>query len=295
MVEKIKKSVLIVGADGLLGKTLYKEGSKFFSISGTTKKDLDITDKTKIEDKCRRVNPCVIVLTAAYTDVDGCEKNPELADRINVEGTKNVAEAARQLKVPLIFISSDYVFDGEKRLSYREEDKPGPISVYGRSKLDGEKIVQLTLKESVIIRSSWLFGEGGAGFVPFVLNALRFKKPIQVVSDKIGSPTYVVDLSAAIRKIIRLIIEGKYDFKKNKILHIANSGACSWLDIAEFIVKYFHLKNVKFETIGLSQFPFKAKRPKYSALDNTRYNQLVQESLRPWQEALGEFLQCQKI
>ena len=293
--EKVKREILVIGADGLLGKALVKEMSQAYSVSGTTQGDLDITDGTKVNEMCRRLHPKIIILTAAYTDVDGCEENAALARRVNIEGTRNVAEAAKTIKAVLVFMSTDYVFDGEKKSPYKENDKPCPISIYGQSKFEGEKIVQSLLKEFVIIRSSWLFGEGKRGFIQSISEAIRHKKPLEVVADKFASPTYVVDLSQAISKIVGLILKGLYDFKKNSTIHITNRGVCSWFDMAKFIVETLKPDGVSLNKMDLAEYPFKAKRPRYSALDNSRYNRITASPMRPWQEALREFIQCQKV
>ena len=200
-----------------------------------------------------------------------------------------------KIKAVLIFMSSDYIFDGEIDRSYKEDDEPNPLSAYGRSKLAGEKIIQSALQEFVIIRSSWLFGEGKRGFVQVILEAIRHKKPLKVVSDKIGSPTYVVDLAMAISKIINLILSKQYDFRRNNVVHITNSGACSWFDMAKYMVDCLQVNGLDLKKISLAEYPFKAKRPRYSPLDNTRYEKITGMRMRPWQEALGEFIKCQKL
>ena len=295
MVEEVKKEILIIGADSMLGKALMKEVSKSFSVRGTTIDELDITDEEKVRKTCSTIRPKIIVLLAAYTDVDGCEENADLTFRVNIEGVKNVALVANKIKAVLIFMSSDYIFDGETDSAYKEDDQPNPISAYGQSKLDGEKIIQSKLEKFVIVRSSWLFGEGKKGFIQVMLEAIRHKKPLRVVSDKIGSPTYAVDLATAISKIISLIIRQEYDFKKNNIVHITNQGACSWFDMAKYMIDYLKADGIVLSKISLSQYPFKAKRPRYSPLDNGRYKKITGAYLRPWQEALGEFVECQKV
>ena len=292
--ERTKKEILIIGADGLLGKALAREMSPAHNILGTALRDLDITDGPKVNELCRQICPKIIILTAAYTDVDGCEDNVALAHRVNAKGARNVAQAAKTTGAVLIFMSTDYVFDGEKESPYQESDEPRPISVYGRSKLQGEKAIESVLENFIIIRSSWLFGEGKRGFVQAIIEALREKKPLKIVSDKWGSPTYVVDLSRAMSKLTNLILKEEYDFKNGHTVHITNSGVCSWFDIAEHIAKILKFKATDLNKTSLAEYSFKARRPRYSALDNSRYNKMTASPLRPWQEAMKEFLECQK-
>lgn len=293
LVEETKKEVVIVGSRGLLGKALFAEASKYFKTTGLTHDDLDITDGNRVLEVLCSLKPEIILLTAAYTDVDGCEENPSLAYRVNVEGTRNVASAARQLGSTLIYFSTDCVFNGRRSVPYREDDETDPISVYGRTKLEGEKAVQTALAKYVIIRTVWLFGETQKGFVPAVLKAIEQKTPFRVVTDKIGSLTYAVDLSQAICQIMRLILAGQYDFQRGCVLHITNGGSCTWWEIGQFIIDYFK-EDLELIPMVLSEFPFKAKRPPYSALANTRFEQITLRRLRPWPEALKEYLQCRK-
>ena len=290
MEEGTKKDILIIGADSMLGQVLFKEAAHLYSVEGTALSDLDMTDKKKVMETCRKIHPKTIVLLAAYTDVDGCEEKPDVAHKINVLGTKNVAEAAKEINAVLLFMSSDYVFDGRAKMPYREDDEIRPISVYGQSKADGEKIVANTVEKFVVIRSSWLFGDGKKGFVQAILEAIRQKRPLRVVADKTGSPTYVVDLASAIVKLIGLILKGEYDFQKNSIVHITNQGVCSWFDMAQYMVRCLKTDGVSVSEIKLSDYSFKAKRPQHSALNSGRYKAITGAYLRPWQEALGEFI-----
>jgi len=294
MVEEATKEVVVIGSRGLLGNALFTEAEKYFDTVGLTHDDLDITDSRKVVEVIRSLKPRIIVLTAAYTDVDGCEENPQLAYRVNAEGAGHVARAAKEVGAVLIYISTDCVFNGHKNVPYQEDDETEALSVYGRTKLEGEGIVAGELERCVIIRTVWLFGEAQKGFVPAVLKAIEQKTPLKVVTDKIGSLTYVEDLSQAICTIIRLILSGGYDFEKARILHITNNGICTWWDIGRFIVDYFKA-DLELKPTLLAEFPFKAKRPKYSALDNTRFEQITGQCLRPWPEALKEYLQCRKI
>jgi len=294
MVEEAKKEIAVIGSRGLLGKALFAKASEYFDTIGLTHADCDITDRRKTLEVIRSLKPKIIVLTAAYTDVDGCEENPQLAFRVNVEGAKNVAQAAKQEDATLIYISTDCVFNGRRNIPYKEEDEVDPISVYGRTKLEGERAVRTELEKYVIIRTVWLYGDADKGFVQAVLKAIKQKKTLQVVTDKTGALTSAKDLSKAICEIARWILNRQYDFTQGKILHVTNKGVCTWLEIAQFIIKELNA-DCEMITTTLAEFPFKAQRPKYSALDNTKFEQMFGQGLRPWQESLKEYLSCQKI
>ncbi|MFH1360962.1 MAG: dTDP-4-dehydrorhamnose reductase [Candidatus Omnitrophota bacterium] len=293
MAQENKKRIMVIGARGLLGEALCRELSGTGELIAPRMDELDITDRDQTKAFCRAKKPEIIILSAAYTDVDGCEKNPDQAYRVNVEGTRHVVEIAREINAVLIFISTDYVFNGETHRPYTEEDQPDPLSVYGRSKLQAESIIQSNLKEFVIARSCWLFGEAQKGFVHFIVKSLNTKKSLDIVADKIGSPTYAVDLAKALHQLTDLMVQNKFDFYKNNIIHIVNSGACSWYDMAKFIIEKRNVM-INLKETKLEDFPFQAIRPKYSALDNSRYAQITGRKMRSWQDALGEFIQCQK-
>ena len=175
MVEKTQKDILIIGAAGLLGKALVAILSKSFRVYGTKKDELDITQPETICLICEKIKPKIIVLAAAFTDVDKSEEQPEQARLVNVQGFRNVAEVARTYQAKLIAFSSDYVFDGKKKTPYTENDSPNPLSVYAYSKWQGEKAIQKAYDQCVIIRTAWLFGEGTKGFVPYVIDSVKNK------------------------------------------------------------------------------------------------------------------------
>lgn len=289
MVDTFKKDVLVIGAGGLLGKALVDDFSRTWDTEGFARWKLDIVDWFDTLAKIKMVSPRVIVLSAAYTDVDGCEKDIFKAAKVNTQGPSNVAKAAREIGAALIYISTDYVFDGEAKTPYQETDATQPLGVYGVSKLQGEQAVLSTINKAIVIRSSWLFGEGKKGFIPFVLESLKEKKPMKVVADKFGCCTYVVDLASGIRNIISLILKNQYDFKNN-VLHVTNSGVCSWYDMAVCTADALGMKDVVISKTTLAEFPFKARRPRYSAMDNGRFNAMTGKPLRAWQEALKEFV-----
>jgi len=292
MVEEIKSKILITGAQGMLGSALAIKAAQDYEVFSTDFKDLDITEKDKVIARFKEIKPEIVVHAAAYTDVDGCEKNPSVAFKVNVEGTRNIAEAAQEVNAVLIFISTDYVFDGNKRTPYAEEDQVSPIGVYGQTKLEAEEIIRKISPKHLIIRSSFLFGKGKKGFVEAILQQARERKTVKVVCDKFGSPTYVEDLAEAIIGLCGLIKNGQFKFSENNIINITNSGFCSWIEYAQNSIEFAGIKGVTILPIKLADYPFKAKRPVFSVLDNTKYQKIVGKLLRPWQEALKEHIKC---
>lgn len=243
----------------------------------------DITDREKTISEIVSNRPDVIIHAAAYADVDGCERNAGLAQKVNAQGTENVALAAKDCGSFLCYISTDFVFDGNKDKGYAEEDKPNPINIYGRSKLEGEKRVQSELEKFAIIRSSWLFGPGGKNFVDTFLQKAQGKKKIEVVDDQFGSPTYTKDLALGIDKLMVLGDSSK------GIYHITNSGTCSWFEFA-VTIKAMAALDVEVLPVSSEQYDSPTKRPKMSVLENKRFCKSTGITLRHWKEALKEHL-----
>lgn len=276
--------ILVTGSNGQLGKALQKVLPKKDSFF-TTRKDFDITNEKETVQQIASVRPEIVIHTAAYTDVDGCEKNPSLAFLINVKGTENIVLACQKIGAKAIYISTDFVFDGKKKSPYKEEDLPNPLSVYGKTKVQGEEIIK-KLPKYYIIRTAWLFGNG-KNFVRTILELSKKQKEIKVVNDQVGCPTYAFDLAKAIWQLIQ---------KKSPfgVYHITNSGQCSWYEFAKEILKLEgKSKKVEIKPITSKEWqkikPDSAKRPKYSVLDCSRVKKLGIK-IRPWQEALKSYL-----
>jgi len=270
---------LIIGATGLLGKALTQEWSGD-EVVGLGSRDLDIRDADKVREAVEGYRPDWIVLAAAYTNVDDCESHPELAFAVNRDGAVNVAKAARRIDAKLLFLSSDYVFDGRKTSPYKAEDERNPQSVYGRSKAEAEVRLLEVLPECCIARTSWLFGTGGKCFPDTILKLAATRPALDVVSDQRGSPTYSVDLSRAIVTLCRSQASG--------IVHVTNAGECSWFEFAREIVKGGGLAT-DVRPVSSQQMARPAPRPAYSVLSA--------ESLQPygvtmptWQDALQRYL-----
>jgi len=271
--------ILIIGSKGMLGTDLMQELSKTdFEILGWDIQDIDITkeeDMPSIEQE----NPDIIINCAAYTNVDGAETEKEKCYAVNVTGVKNLVNACKKLNIPLVQISTDYVFNGEKQ-GYDENDEKDPINYYGKTKAEGEDLIIKNLKKYYIIRTSWLFGKNGKNFVETIIRLCNKKDEIKVVNDQIGSPTYTKDLSKEIINIIN-----KMDKYKYGIYHLTNSDKCSWFEFAQEIAKLSKAK-CKIKQCTTEEFPKLARRPKFSILNNNKT-----EKLRSWKEALEEYLE----
>src|SRR5579863_1349962 len=220
--------VAIFGASGLLGQALMREW-RGDEVVGLSSRDADIRNAAKVREIVDQARPEWIVLAAAYTNVDGCESNQELAFAVNRDGPANVAAAARQVGARLLFISSDYVFDGTKTSPYEAGDPRNPQSVYGRTKAEAEVRLLELLPECCIARTSWLFGTGGKCFPDTILKLAASRPTLDVVNDQRGCPTYSVDLARAIIEMCRRNASG--------IAHVTNAGDCSWFEFAREIVK----------------------------------------------------------
>lgn len=283
MVEKDKK-ILITGAKGMLGTALCPLLEKY-NIFGIDKDDCDITDKSSLANITGNRDFDAIVHCAAYTNVDKAEEEKEEAFRVNVDGTANAVDIAVKNKCLFIYISTDYVFDGEKKSVYTEDDATNPLSVYGKSKLKGEKIAA-KIDKHIIIRTSWLFGSGGKNFVSTIAGIAKDKDSLSVVDDQIGSPTYTLDLAKAITTILDIYFAGKIRYG---IYNVTNTGFCSWFDLAAYIVKETGSKTA-LNPIKSEQFPRPAKRPKNSMLSKEKFKNLSGHYLPAWQDAVSDYL-----
>ena len=194
--------VLITGSNGMLGHDLIDVLDGKHELIKTTSKSLDITDEDKVKDYIVNENPDIVINSAAYTDVDGCETNEEIAYKVNGEGVKNLALACKVVDCPLLHISTDYVFNGENNKPWMEDDEVGPISIYGKSKLQGEEAIESILDKFFIIRTSWLYGINGGNFPKTMLELAKTHDTLTVVTDEIGTPTYTLDLAQAISELI---------------------------------------------------------------------------------------------
>lgn len=273
--------VLITGSNGMLGHDLIDVLDGKHELIKTTSKSLDITDEDKVKDYIVNENPDIVINSAAYTDVDGCETNEEIAYKVNGEGVKNLALACKVIDCPLLHISTDYVFNGENNKPWMEDDEVGPISIYGKSKLQGEEAIESILDKFFIIRTSWLYGINGGNFPKTMLELAKTHDTLTVVTDEIGTPTYTLDLAQAIAELIETEYYGIY--------HITNSDYCSWFDFAKYI---FEVKNINVNVVPVTaeEFARPASRPHYSVLNNSNWVNNGFKPLRSYKEAIKDYL-----
>jgi dTDP-4-dehydrorhamnose reductase len=287
--------IAVIGNKGQLGSELTRvlasgrselgpipDAYKGADIIGADTDSLDITDRDATRafaDKLGRAD--LLINCAAMTDVDACESNAEAAMRVNAVGARNAAFMARELRCPIVHISTDYVFDGRATKPYTEWDIPAPVSVYGKSKLLGERYVRETLPESFIMRTSWLYGRTGNNFVKTILNAAREKGALKVVDDQRGNPTNAADLA---HHILKIGVTREYG-----LYHCTGNGECSWYDFAKEIVRLSGLP-CEVNPCTTEEFPRPAPRPAYSAMDNLMLRCTVGDEMRMWLDAIAVFI-----
>jgi dTDP-4-dehydrorhamnose reductase len=274
--------VVVTGVNGQLGYDVVKElnNRKYTKVIGIDIKDLDITNENAVKDFMIVNKPDVIVHCAAYTAVDNAEDNKETCYDVNVNGTKYLVGSAKELDAKFVYISTDYVFSGDKDREYFVEDIPNPKSVYGETKYLGE-IETLKHNKHFIVRISWVFGKNGNNFIKTMLRLGKEKNELNIVSDQIGSPTYTHDLS---RLIVDMIETDKYG-----IYQATNEGVCSWYEFAQKIFEFSNI-DISLNPILTEQYPTKAKRPKNSVMSKKNLVDNGFEVLPSWQDALKRYL-----
>jgi dTDP-4-dehydrorhamnose reductase len=274
--------LLVTGSNGQLGSEIIAYSKKAGIPSfGASRQDFDITDRIAVMNFISEYKPDAVIHCASYTAVDRAEDEEELCRRVNVLGTENVARACRICHAKMMYISTDYVFDGTKKGIYETDDATNPLSVYGRSKADGEMEVQNILKRFFIVRTSWLFGNNGDNFVNTIQRLCKHRTQVSVVNDQIGSPTYSKDLAPL---LVQMISSDKYG-----IYHATNEGFCSWAEFAEKINSILGQK-CRINRIRSEDYPSKAVRPKNSCLSKEKLVLNGFLKLPPWQDALKRFL-----
>ena len=272
--------ILITGSNGMLGHDLC-EVLDSHELILTTSKTLDITDQSHVMDFICDIKPDIVINSAAYTDVDGCEENKDLAYSVNGDGVKNLALACREIDACLVHISTDYVFDGSATEPIAEDGQIGPISVYGKSKLRGEEAIQEILDKYFIVRTAWLYGINGKNFPKTMLELAENHSEITVVYDEVGTPTYTPDLAYGISELIETDYYGIY--------HLTNSGKCSWCEFSRYIFEIAE-KDVNVVPVTAAEFARPAPRPSYSVLENKNWVEHGFKPLRDYKEAIQEYI-----
>ena len=274
--------VVITGAGGMLGQALQRQLTKKHEVIALSREKLDITQFNDVKDCLKAYSPDVVINAAAFTNVDGCESEQDKAFLVNAIGPRNIAIACNTVSATLVQISTDYVFSGKGTHPYGEFDKTDPVSIYGKSKLAGEELVKSLINKFYIVRTSWLFGEGGNNFVKTMQRLATERDCLNVVDDQVGTPTYTQDLAKAIGMLILTEYFGVY--------HVTNSHPCSWYEFAKEILKQSSVSNTEVRPIKSSELNRPAPRPSYSVLDNRFWWISGFQELRDHRDALSEYI-----
>ena len=275
------KKVLITGGAGQLGSDVRSELSEKMDTVSVDIPDFDITDLEATVRHLRCVGPSAVIHCAAFADVDACESHHDQAYAVNSIGTRNVAIAARKVGARFIYISTDYVFEGTKPVPYVEFDEPNPRTVYGKSKLMGERYVQQQLHEYFIVRIAWLYGRTGRNFVKTILRLARGSEPLRVVNDQYGTPTWTIDVARQLQRLLETEAYGTY--------HATSQGSCSWYDFARAILEEAGI-DAPVVPVATEEFPRPAPRPKNSVLDNLLLRIQGLDQMPPWRDSLSQFM-----
>lgn len=274
--------VLVTGVKGQLGYDVANELEKRgHEAVGTDVEEMDITDAAKVREVLTEENPDAVIHCAAYTAVDAAEENVELCRRINAEGTENIARVCSELNCKLLYVSTDYVFNGEGERPWEPDDEREPLNVYGQTKCEGELAVEKYVEKFFIVRIAWVFGVNGKNFIKTMLRLGKDHDELTVVADQIGSPTYTFDLSRLLVDMIESDKYGRY--------HATNEGLCTWYEFAVEIFRQAGM-DVHVRPVTSEEYPAKAKRPHNSRMDKRKLEENGFERLPEWKDALSRYL-----
>lgn len=275
--------VLVTGSKGQLGHDVIHELEKRgIAAVGVDVEEMDITDASACDSVISREKPDAVIHCAAYTAVDAAEDNVELCRRVNSDGTRNIAMVCKKSDIKMMYISTDYVFNGEGERPWEPDDKREPLNVYGLTKCEGELAMEELVEKFFIVRIAWVFGINGKNFIKTMLRLGEERGAVSVVNDQIGSPTYTYDLARLLVDMIVTVKYGRY--------HATNEGLCSWYEFAAEIFKQAGMDSVAVTPVDSGSFPVKAKRPKNSRMDRSKLKANGFEPLPTWQNALGRYL-----
>ncbi len=275
--------VLVTGVKGQLGYDVVNELEKRgMTAIGVDIDEMDITDAVSVNKVIKEAAPDAVIHCAAYTAVDAAEDNVELCRKVNAEGTANIAEVCKELDIKMMYISTDYVFDGQGERPWEPDDERHPLNVYGQTKYEGEVAVTDALDKYFIVRIAWVFGVNGKNFIKAILNKAKTVDTLTVVNDQFGSPTYTYDLA---RLLVDMIQTDKYGF-----YHATNEGICTWYEFACEIIRQAGM-DAKVLPVSADQYPAKAKRPTNSRMSKEKLTENGFEKLPAWQDALKRYLE----
>lgn len=279
--------VLVTGVKGQLGHDVMNElALRGIEGSGVDVEEMDITDRTACETVISQEKPDAVIHCAAYTAVDAAEDNLELCRKINAEGTRNIARVCKAMDIKMMYISTDYVFNGGGERPWEPDDHREPLNVYGLTKYEGEIAVEQNVQKYFIVRIAWVFGVNGKNFIKTMLRLGKEKGAVSVVNDQIGSPTYTYDLARLLVDMIQTDKYGRY--------HATNEGLCSWYEFACEIFRQAGMDEVKVTPVDSDGFPAKAKRPSNSRMSKEKLTENGFERLPSWQNALERYLKALK-
>ena len=278
---------LIIGCNGQLGHDMVSVfKTEGHLVQGIDIPDIDITNTSSVETALKQSNPDIIINCAAYTAVDDCENSKETAFSVNAEGIATIAQAAKSIDTPVVHFSTDYVFDGLKKSPYIESDTPNPHSVYGKSKLEGERELSRITDKHYIFRIAWLHGKHGNNFAKTIrrvaVQKLKSNEPLKVVNDQFGTPTYTKSICKQILPVIATSNYGVY--------HCTNEGECTWFDFAKYITQSLNI-DIEILPCTTAEFPRPAPRPPYSVLENNHLKSLGLNNMPHWKEAFQAFIE----
>jgi dTDP-4-dehydrorhamnose reductase len=283
------RRIVVVGAGGRLGAALVREYAREFEVVGFNHAQLDLSAPDQLRSTLGSLDFDALINAAAQTNVDRCESHQEEAFALNAEAPRVLAEICRAKKARFIHISTDYVFDGEKREPYTEEDEARPISVYGESKLEGERRALEANDRALIVRVSWIFGPDRPSFIDAILKKARHEEEVSAVDDKYATPTYTLDVCALLKPFI-------VDRREGGLLHLANAGACSWQEYAQWALDCCHAEGIpmKARKVGAASLTdmknFIAKRPVYSVLFSGKYFSATGKAPRSWRDVVADYV-----
>ncbi len=275
--------VLVTGVKGQLGYDVVKECEKRgIEAVGVDVEEMDITDAQAVDRVITEAKVDAVIHCAAYTAVDAAEDNVDICRKVNAEGTENIAKVCKKLDIKMIYISTDYVFDGEGERPWQPDDERNPLNVYGQTKYEGELAVEQNLEKYFIVRIAWVFGVNGKNFIKTMLRLGEERGAVSVVNDQIGSPTYTYDLAVLLVDMVQTEKYGRY--------HATNEGLCSWYEFACEIFRQAGMDQVKVTPVDSTAFPAKAKRPHNSRMSKDKLEENGFHRLPTWQDALGRYL-----
>jgi len=294
--------IIIIGSSGRLGAALMREYRGKYDVDGFNHTQLDLSNLNGVRERLRATNFDVLINAAAFTNVDLCETERDRAFLINAEAPGVLARICCDKRAKLIHFSTDYVFDGEKRAPYTEEDEAKPISVYGESKLAGEKNVLATENRHLVVRVSWVFGPGRPSFIDGIIKRAQENREVDAIADKFSAPTYTVDIAEMIGRVLdarsrrALAPDGLMAGRLQGIVHFANAGECSWQEYAQWALDRCHEAGLPLKATNVGARKLKdmanwvARRPVYSVLSTAKYTKLTDASPRTWRDAVADYI-----